>query len=183
MTYVELMALYLMLYHYTIGAGATAVFPVPYTNYVHTYTPSSQDIIARSEIYPSIEKPHQAHGEAFDTADNATPGLWTLDKGRNHIETRFADQDGYKRMCEEYSLCPRETSEATRIFLPADFTLLGCNSEFSLDKFGVLVSRSVEYPVAYGHFQVFDHLTQETTFPNKEDWTKRNTKDGQGIMP
>lgn len=128
MTYVEPLALYLMLYRYINGAGATVVFPGPYTNYIHTYTPSSQDIIARSELYLSIMKPDQAHGEAFNTADKATSAPWTLvwpkmceyfglkaegaspeDKGWKDIDKWWiAHQDDYKKKCGEYGLRPRE---------------------------------------------------------------------------
>lgn len=41
-------------------------------NYRHTYTHSSQDIIAKSEIYLSVVKPEEANGEAFNTADHDT---------------------------------------------------------------------------------------------------------------
>lgn len=78
MTYVEPLALYLMLYRYVNGPGATPVYPGSYANYVHSHTPSSQDIIARSELYLSLEKPEQAHGQAFNTADNATPAPFSI---------------------------------------------------------------------------------------------------------
>ncbi|CAI7629992.1 unnamed protein product [Penicillium palitans] len=191
MTYVEPLALYLMLYRYVNGPGATVVFPGPYANYIHTYTSSSQDIIARSELYLSVEKPDQAHGEAFNTADNPTPESWAVvwpkiceyfglnaegaspeDKGWKDIDKWWlAHQGNYKKMCEEYGLRPREISEATWIFLSAGFSFLGRNRELSLNKI-----RSVgfmeEYPIAYGYFQVFDHLAQEKIIPNKEAWTR-----------
>jgi hypothetical protein len=61
-----------MLYRYFNGPGATAVFIGSYINYIHTYTSSSQDIIARSELYLSLKKPDQAHDEAFNIADKST---------------------------------------------------------------------------------------------------------------
>ncbi len=176
-----------MLYRYVNGHGSTAVFPGPYVNYIHTYTPSSQDIIARSELYLSVEKPVQAHGEAFNTADNATPAPWTIvwpkmceyfglnaegaspeDKGWKDIDKWwFGHQEEYKKMCEEYGLCPREISETTWIFLSAGFSFLGRNRELSLDKIRS-VGFTEEYPVAYGYFRVFDHLAQEKIIPCKE---------------
>ncbi|KAJ5836186.1 hypothetical protein N7447_002212 [Penicillium robsamsonii] len=185
MTYVEPLALYLMLYRYLNGPGATVVFPGPYKNYIHTYTSSSQDIIARSELYLSVERPNQTHREAFNTAGNAIPEYWVVvwrkmceyfglnvegaspeDKGWKDIDKWwFAHQDDYKRMCEDYGLHPREISEATWIFLSAGFSFLDRNRELSLDKI-----RSVgftEYPIAYGYFQVFDHLAQENIIPKE----------------
>lgn len=190
MTYVEPLALYLTLYRRVNGPGASVVFPGPYANYIHTYTASSQDIIARSELYLSIEKPDQAHGEAFNTADNATPQSWALiwpkmceyfglkgegaspeDKGWKDIDKWwFAHQDDYKKMCEEYGLCPREIPEATWIFLSAGFSFLCRNRELSLDKIRS-VGFTEEHPVAYGYFQVFERLTQEKIIPSKQDST------------
>lgn len=189
MTYVEPLALYLMLYRYVNGPDATVVFPGSYANYIHTYTPSSQDIIARSELYLSLEKPDQAHGEAFNTADNATPAPWTVvwpkmceyfglqakgaspeDKVWKGVEKWWvAHQDDYKKMCKEYDLIPRDIPETTWMFMSAGFTFLGRNRELSLDKIRS-VGFTEEFPVAYGYFRVFDHLGQEKIIPGKENW-------------
>ncbi|KAL2784210.1 hypothetical protein BJX66DRAFT_317025 [Aspergillus keveii] len=191
MTYVEPLALYLMLYRYVNGAGATAVFPGSYNHYIHTYTPSSQDIIARSELYLSIEKPDQAHGEAFNTADNATPAPWTLvwpklceyfgltAQGASHEDNGWKDidkwwiahQDDYTRMCEEYGLRPREILPETWILLAAGFTFLGRNREMCLDKIRGL-GFTEEYPVGHGYFRVFERLVEEKILVGREDWTK-----------
>ncbi|KAJ5330339.1 hypothetical protein N7476_000122 [Penicillium atrosanguineum] len=180
-----------IIYRYLNGPSATVVFPGPYTNYIHTYTSSSQDIIARSELYLSVEKPDQAHEEAFNTADSATPAPRSLvwpkmceyfglnaegacpeDKGWKDIDKWwFAHQDDYKKMCQEYGLRPREISGATWIFLSAGFSFLGRNRELSFDKIRI-VGFTEEYPVAYGYFQVFDHLVREKIIPSKEAWTK-----------
>lgn len=191
MTYVEPIALYLMLFRYVNGPGATVVFPGPYTNYIHTYTPSSQDIIARSELFLSVEKPDQAHGEAFNTADSATPMPWTLvwpklceyfglngegaspeDKGWKDIDKWWvAHQGEYKKMCEEYGLTPREIPEATWIFLSAGFSFLGRDRELSLDKIRS-VGFTEEYPVAHGYFRVFERLVEEKILLSTEAWGK-----------
>ncbi|KAJ5106604.1 hypothetical protein N7456_003279 [Penicillium angulare] len=122
MTYVEPLALYLMLYRYVNGPGATVAFPGSYATYIHTFTPSSQDIIARSELYLSVERPDQAHGEAFNTADNESPAPWSIawpkmceyfglsgqeaspkdSTWKNIDKWWIAHQDDYKKMCEEY---------------------------------------------------------------------------------
>ncbi|KAL4934214.1 uncharacterized protein BDV17DRAFT_278540 [Aspergillus undulatus] len=171
MTYVEPLALYLMLYRYVNGPGATAVFPGPYTSYIHTHTPSSQDIIARSELFLSIEKPDQAHGEAFNIVDNATLAPYTLvwpkmceyfslsaegatpeEKGWRDIDKWWlAHQDEYKKMCEECRLRPRDISKETWIFLSAGFSFLGRDRELSLDEIRS-VGFTEEYPVADGYF-------------------------------
>ncbi|KAJ0413622.1 hypothetical protein BJY00DRAFT_296626 [Aspergillus carlsbadensis] len=191
MTYVEPMALYLMLYRYVNGPGATAVFPGSYSHYIHTCTPSSQDIIARSELYLSIEKPEQAHGEAFNTADNATPAPWTLvwpklceyfglkaqgsspeDKGWKEIDKWWiAHQDDYKKMCEDYGLRPRGILPETWILISAGFTLLDRNRELSLDKIRGL-GFTEEYPVGHGYFRVFERLVQERIILGSEEWTR-----------
>ncbi|OQE24005.1 hypothetical protein PENFLA_c010G10856 [Penicillium flavigenum] len=191
MTYVEPLALYLTLYRHVNGPGASVAFPGSYTNYTHTFTASSQDIIARSELYLSVEKPDRAHGEAFNTADNAIPASWALvwpkmceyfglrgegaspeDKGFKDIDKWwFAHQDDYKKMCKEYGLHPREIPEATWTFLSVGFGFLCRNRELSLDKIRS-VGFTEEYPVAYGYFQVFERLTHEEIIPSKEDWTE-----------
>ncbi|KAL3443741.1 hypothetical protein BJX65DRAFT_320432 [Aspergillus insuetus] len=191
MTYVEPLALYLMLYCHVNGPGATAVFLGSYNHYIHTYTPSSQDIIARSELYLSVEEPDQAHGEAFNTADNATPAPWTLvwpklcgyfglnaqgaepeDKGWKDIDKWWiAHQDDYKKMCEEYGLRPREILPETWILLSAGFTFLGRNREMCLDKIRGL-GFTEEYPAGHGYFRVFERLVEEKIVVGKECWTK-----------
>ncbi|KAJ5196062.1 hypothetical protein N7449_006541 [Penicillium cf. viridicatum] len=186
MTYVEPLALYLMLYRYLNGSGATVVFPAPYANYIHTYTSSSQDIIARSELYLSVEKPDQTHGEALNTAENATPeswavvwpkmceyfGLnaegarpedkgWTLTSGGSHTRT-------ITRRCAKSMVCtlarfPRRLGFS---FQQASASWVATR-ELSLDKIRT-VGFTEEDPIAYGYFQVFDHLAQEKIIPSKE---------------
>ena len=191
MTYVEPLALYLTLYRHVNGPGATVAFPGSYANYIHTYTASSQDIIARSELYLSIKKADQAHEEAFNTADNAAPQSWALiwptmceyfelrgesaspkDKGWKDIDKWwFTHQDQYNKMCEEYGLRPREIPEASWTFLSAGFSLLCRNRELSLDKIRS-VGFTEEYPIGYGYFQVFERLTQDKIIPSKGDWAE-----------
>ncbi|KAL2850516.1 hypothetical protein BJX68DRAFT_255204 [Aspergillus pseudodeflectus] len=191
MTYVEPLALSLMPYRYVNGPGATAIFPGSYNHYIHTYTPSPQDIIARSELYLSIEKPDQAHGEAFNIADNQTPAPWTLvwpklceyfgltaqgsspeDRGWKDIDKWWiAHADDYKRMCEEYGLRPREILPQTWILLSAGFTFLERDREMCLDKIRVLGFRE-EYPVGHGYFRVFERLVEERIIVGKESWSR-----------
>lgn len=184
MTYVEPIALYLSLYRYVNGPGARVKFPGTYRNFIHRYTPSSQDIIARSEIYLSVEKPDQAHGEAFNTADNPTPAPWSTmwplmcenfdleavpanedDKEWKGIDKWwFAHQDQYQNMCGECGLQKREIGQASWIFLMAGLTMLQRNRELSLDKIRS-VGFTEEFPVGYGYFRVFDHLRSEKIIP------------------
>ena len=188
MTYVEPLALYLTLYRHVNGLGASVVFPGSYPNYTHTFTASSQDIIARSELYLSVEKPDRGHGEAFNTADNDIPASWALvwpkmceyfglrgegpspeDKGWKDIDKWwFAHQDDYKKMCKKYGLRYREIPEATWTFLSVGLSFLCRNRELSLDKIRS-VGFTEEYPIAYGYFQVFECLSQEKIIPAKED--------------
>lgn len=76
MTFLEPIALFLALWRYVHGPGAESPFIGTLDNYVHTNTDSSQDIIAKSEIYLSTIKPDEANGEAFNTADYTTPTSW-----------------------------------------------------------------------------------------------------------
>jgi len=78
MTYVEPLALYLSLYRYINGPGASVTFPGTKKNFTYTYTDSSQDMIAKAEIYISVVKPEEANGEAFNITDTATPGPWSM---------------------------------------------------------------------------------------------------------
>ncbi|KAL4767076.1 hypothetical protein BDW60DRAFT_220823 [Aspergillus nidulans var. acristatus] len=189
MTYTEPVALYLMLYRYVNGPGATAVFPGSYINYVHSYTSSSQDIIARSELYLSLSNPDQAHGQAFNIADNATAESWVFiwpklceyfglksqgatpeDKTWKDIDKWWiAHQEDYRKMCEEYGLCCREVPEATWIFLSAGFTYFGRNREMGLEKIRN-VGFTEEFPLADGYFRVFDRLAKEKILLSREDW-------------
>lgn len=73
MTWLEPLALYLSLWRYVNGAGAEVKHIGTLVNFLLTNTESTQDIIARSEIYLSIVKPDEASGEAFNTADYSTP--------------------------------------------------------------------------------------------------------------
>ncbi|KAJ5279022.1 hypothetical protein N7478_004394 [Penicillium angulare] len=192
MTFVEPLALYLVLYRYVNGLGATVAFPGSYATYMHTFTPSSQDIIARSELYLSVEKPDQAHGEAFNTADNDTAAPWSVvwprmceyfglngqgaspeEKIWKNIDKWWiAHQDDYERMCEQYGLQLRSISEYTWMFLSVAVAMLDRNREMSLNKIRS-VGFTEEYPVADGYFKVFDHFVQEKIIPSKESWTKQ----------
>lgn len=76
MTFIEPMALFLSLWRYVKGPGAEVPAWGTEANYRHTYTHSSQDIIAKSEIYLSVVKPDEADGEAFNVADHDTPASY-----------------------------------------------------------------------------------------------------------
>lgn len=73
MTFIEPMALFLSLWRYVKGPKAEVPAWGTAAHHRHTHTNSSQDIIARSEIYLSVVKPDEADGEAFNTADYDTP--------------------------------------------------------------------------------------------------------------
>ncbi|KAJ5271023.1 hypothetical protein N7505_006781 [Penicillium chrysogenum] len=150
MTYVEPLALYLALYRHVNGLGASVVFPGSYPNYTHTFTASSQDIIARSELYLD-------EGPSPEDKDWKDIDKWW-----------FAHQDDYKKMCKKYGLRPREIPEATWTFLSVGLSFLCRNRELSLDKIRS-VGFTEEYPVAYGYFQVFERLTQEKIIHTKEN--------------
>jgi hypothetical protein len=72
MTWLEPLALYLSLWRYVNGSGAQIPHIGTMENWLFTYTESTQDIIARSEIYLSVVKPDEANNEAFNTADYST---------------------------------------------------------------------------------------------------------------
>jgi hypothetical protein len=76
MTFLEPQALFLALWRYVYGHGAEVPFLGTDANYKHLNTDSSHDVMARSEIYLSVTKPQEAHGEAFNIADYATPTSW-----------------------------------------------------------------------------------------------------------
>ncbi|KAL3461854.1 hypothetical protein BJX64DRAFT_277636 [Aspergillus heterothallicus] len=190
MTYVEPLALYLSLYRYVNGSGATVPFPGTKKNFVYTYTDSSQDIITRAEIYLSVIKPEAANGEAFNIADTATPGPWSVkwpvlaqyfglkgtgpglhgESGWGDIDKWWAEhQSEYKKMCEEYGLKERTIEDATWIFVKAGLTLLDRNREMSLDKIRN-VGFMEELPVGQGHIRTFDRIASENIIPPRSAW-------------
>ncbi|KAL2801595.1 hypothetical protein BJX63DRAFT_442177 [Aspergillus granulosus] len=166
MTYVEPLALYLSLYRYINGPGATVPFPGTKKNFVYTYTDSSQDIITRAEIYLSVMQPEAANGEAFSIADTATPGPWSAKwpilaenfglKGTGpgeHGESGW----GYRQvMCEEYGLKQRTIEDATWVFVKAD-----------------AVGFTEELPVGQGHINTFDRIAVEKIIPPKSAWVPK----------
>ncbi|KAH0428099.1 3-oxo-Delta(4, 5)-steroid 5-beta-reductase-like protein [Colletotrichum camelliae] len=151
MTFLEPIALFLALWRYVHGPGAESPFIGTLDNYVHTNTDSSQDIIAKSEIYLSTIKPDEANGEAFNTADYTTPTSWVTRwpatvsyfglKGTppdpSQTATTFPvdkwweeHQEDYKCMCAEYGLRHRDIPAMTWVFtLVAGYTLLHRNRE------------------------------------------------------
>ncbi|KAK1458594.1 SirQ [Colletotrichum cuscutae] len=163
MTFLEPIALFLALWRYVHGPGAEIKFIGTATNYTHTNTDSSQDIIAKSHIYLSTVKPEGLNGEAFNTADNATPVSWVerwpvmVDyfglQGTPPVEgaqTTFPvekwweeHQDDYKRMCAEYGLKHRDIPAASWIFTMGTtagdsvVTTVQWNSEISSEALGV----------------------------------------------
>ncbi|KAI9373898.1 hypothetical protein BJX61DRAFT_551884 [Aspergillus egyptiacus] len=189
MTYVEPLALYLALYRYVNGPGARVSFPGTKTNFVYTYTDSSQDIIARSEIYLSVEKPEEANGEGFNIADTATPGPWSVKwpilAGYFGLEGIGPGQDGwgeidkwwdahqaaYQKMCDEYGLKKRSIEPATWVFVKAGLVLLDRDREMSLDKIRKL-GFTEELPVGQGHCLAFDQMAAEKVIPCRNSWSQ-----------
>lgn len=76
MSFLEPIALFLSVWRYVHGPGAEIKFVGTSATYRHTNTDSSQDTIARSEIYLSVSAPAEADGEAFNTADYTVPNSW-----------------------------------------------------------------------------------------------------------
>ncbi|KAL4806072.1 hypothetical protein BDV18DRAFT_160140 [Aspergillus unguis] len=186
MTYVEPVGLYLALYRYIHGAGAKVPFPGTYKNWGYTFTDSSQDIIARSEIYLSICKPEESHGEAFNTADTATPRPWSIKwailakyfglEGTGPEADKWGELDTwwnehqaeYQGMCDAYGLQKRSIGESTWVFVRAGFTLLDRNREMSLDKIRS-VGFNEEVPVGQGYYWAFDQMAAERIIPGYEN--------------
>ncbi|PYH89335.1 hypothetical protein BO71DRAFT_423085 [Aspergillus ellipticus CBS 707.79] len=185
MTTVEPIALYLALYRYVHGPGATVAFPGTPKNYTYTYTDSSQDIMSRAEIYLSVVRPNKANGEAFNIADTATPGPWSVKwpilaeyfglKSTGPVQKEYTEidewwndhQKDYGRMCQEYGLQRRDIGPETWVFVGAGFKLLDRNREFSLDKIrrlGFIEERSV----GHGHLLAFDRLVEARVIPSRE---------------
>ncbi|KAL2785629.1 hypothetical protein BJX66DRAFT_314465 [Aspergillus keveii] len=191
MTYVEPLALYLSLYRYVHGPGAVVPFPGTQKNFVYTYTDSSQDIITRAEIYLSVVKPEAANGEAFNIADTATqgpwsvkwpilagyfdlkgtgPGAWAEKGGWGEIDVWWNEhQVAYVKMCAEFGLQKRTIEAATWIFVKAGLTLLDRNREMSLDKIRK-VGFTEELLVGEGHLRTFDRIAAEGIIPPRSAW-------------
>ncbi|KUI65838.1 3-oxo-Delta(4,5)-steroid 5-beta-reductase [Cytospora mali] len=187
MTYIEPLALYLALYRFVHGPGAVVKFPGTKSNFTYTYTDSSQDMIARAEIFLSVQRPGEADGEAFNIADTATPGPWSVkwpvlaeyfglkaagpgDKGWEGIDDWwFEHQDEYQKMCDRFGLKRRNITRETWVFLKCGFTLLDINREMSLDKIRS-VGFTEEKKVGEGHRLGFDRMAALKILPSKEDW-------------
>lgn len=181
----EPLSLYLALYRYLEGHGATVQFPGTQRNYLHTYTDVSPDTIARSEIYLSITKPEEAHGEAFNIADTDKPGSWGAKwssiceyfglKGGDPDNTGWKDIDqwwydhlnDYERMCNEYGLEKREISPTTWNLVKIGHTLIDRNREFSLDKIRNL-GFTETYAVGFSYFRVFESLERKKAIPPRD---------------
>lgn len=185
MTYVEPLALYLALSRYVNGAGADITFPGTKANFTYTYTDSSQDVISKAEIYLSVVNPEAANGEAFNIADTAKPGPWSVkwpilakyfglrgtgpgEKGWEEIDVWWEEhQEEYKKMCAEYGLQHRQIPEATWIFVKAGLTLLDRNREMSLDKIRS-VGFTEENPVGHSHYTAFDRIAEAKIIPSRD---------------
>ncbi|PLB44203.1 hypothetical protein P170DRAFT_416668 [Aspergillus steynii IBT 23096] len=185
MTYVEPLALYLALYRYVNGPGSRVQFPGSHKSYTYTFTDSSQDIISKSEIYLSVVKPEQAHGEGFNIADTETPGPWSVkwplladhfgleaagpsDEGWVEIDKWWQEHaEDYKRMCAEYGLQYRVIGEAAWIFCKVGFTMLHRNRELSLQKIRGL-GFTEEIPVGQSYIDTFEHMARERILPPSE---------------
>jgi len=188
MTFLEPVALFLSLWRYVNGPNAEVPFIGTGPNYRHTNTDSSQDTIAKSEIYLSVVKPDEANGEAFNTADYTTPTSWIERwpimvsyfglKGTPPIEpaetTYPADkwwnehQDDYKRMCAEYGLRERQIPPESWIFtLVAGYSYLQRDRQMSLDKIRSL-GFNEELQVGEGHFIGFGRMVAANIIPKPE---------------
>ncbi|KAK1718923.1 hypothetical protein BDP67DRAFT_393633 [Colletotrichum lupini] len=188
MTFLEPTALFLALWRYVHGPGAEIKFIGTATNYTHTNTDSSQDIIAKSHIYLSTVKPEESNGEAFNTADNATPVSWVerwpvmVDyfglQGTPPVEgaqTTFPvekwweeHQGDYKRMCAEYGLKHRDIPAASWIFtMGVGFSLLQRNRAMCLDKIRS-VGFKEELGMTEGYLIAFDRMVAANILPPRK---------------
>lgn len=186
MTYIEPCALYLALYRFIHGPGAVVKFPGTVASFKYSYTDSSQDVIARAEIFLSVQKPGEANGEAFNIADTATPGPWSVkwsilaayfglegagpgELGWEGIDDWwFAHQDEYQKMCDRFGLEKRNMTREAWVFLKCGFTMLDRNREMSLDKIRSL-GFVEEKKVGEGHIIAFDRMAAAKVLPSKED--------------
>ncbi|KAL5336870.1 hypothetical protein BJX70DRAFT_371360 [Aspergillus crustosus] len=188
---------YLALYRFVHGAGSKVSFPGTAQNFVYTFTESSQDIIARSEIYLSVTKPNEAHGEGFNIADTATPASWSVKwpilaeyfglegagpverntDGENESGAEWGELDKwwdehqhqYLRFRNEYGLRERVIDRATWMFVKGGFVLLDRDRELSLDKIRGL-GFTEEWPAGKGHYLAFDQMAAEKIFPGRDCW-------------
>lgn len=187
MTYCEPLALFLSLYHYVNSPGATIPFPGGRKNFEHTHTESTQDIIAKAEIYLSVVKPEEANGEAFNIGDEETPASWSIkwpiitgyfglkgvgpsedEKLWVELDTWWNDHEkDYERMCEEFGLQRRKISPESWTFLKAVFTILDRNHEVTLQKIRSL-GFVEELQVGEGHLIVFDRIAEVKVIPSRE---------------
>ncbi|KAL4788521.1 hypothetical protein BJX76DRAFT_353270 [Aspergillus varians] len=191
MTYIEPLVLYLTLYHYVNGPGATAVFQDPtqttstrirhprkILSPVRSSTFLSRSRTRRTERHltrPTLPPPRLvpsygprcAHAVVImlkAQAPRTRAGrTWTIGGSRTRTTTR--------RCAKRYGLRLREIFEGTWIFLSAGLSFLGRNREMSLDKIRS-VGLSEEHPVASGYFRIFDHLAREKIIPGADAWTK-----------
>lgn len=140
--------------------------------------------MTKAEIYLSVVKPAEANGEAFNIADTATPGPWSVKwlmlteyfglNGTGPIVDGWGgidqwwneNQDDYQKMCERYGLQRREISESAWIFFKAGFIMLNRNRELSLDKIRSIGFKE-ELPVGQGHYVALDRMRDERILPPK----------------
>ncbi|KAH8421694.1 3-oxo-Delta-4 [Colletotrichum scovillei] len=188
MTFLEPTALFLALWRFVHGLGAEIKFIGTAANYTHTNTDSSQDTIAKSHIYLSTMKPEESNGEAFNTADNATPVSWVerwpvmVDyfglQGTPPVEgaqTTFPvekwweeHQDDYKRMCAEYGLKHRDIPAASWIFtMGVGFSLLQRNRAMCLDKIRSIGFKE-ELGMTEGYLIAFDRMVAANILPPRK---------------
>lgn len=185
----EPIALYLALYRFVHGPGAVVPFPGTQGSFEVTYTDSSQDIIARAEIYLSVEKPDEAHGEAFNIADTATPGPWKVkwpilasyfglegglprdnSDGWNELERWWdAHQEEYQERRRTFGLQERVLSRGMRAIAKFSIVTLDKNREFSLDKIRGL-GFAEEEKVGHGHIVALDRMAARKIIPSKWEW-------------
>jgi hypothetical protein len=184
MTFVEPLALYLALYRFVNGPGASVMFPGTKTNFTYTFTDSSQDLISKSEIYLSVVQPDQANGEAFNIADTDLPGSWSVKwpilaeyfglKGTGPGETGWVDleewwkehQNDYRRMCQTYCLEHRDLPPSSWVFIKVGFTLLDRNREMSLDKIRG-VGFKEEIPAGEGYIVALERIAEAKLIPSQ----------------
>lgn len=184
MNLLEPVALYLALYRFVHGPGATVPFPGSLKSFAYTHTDTSQDIMTKAEIYLSVVKPTEANNEAFNVADTATPGPWSVKwpmlagyfelKGTCPSTDEWGGidqwwnehQEDYQKMCEMYGLQRREISESAWIFSKVSLTMLNHNRELSLDKIRS-IGFTEELPVGQGHYVTVDRMVNERILPPK----------------
>lgn len=185
------LALYFSLYRYVHGANAKVRFLGASSGWSAKHADTSQEILARSEIYISLQPSEKIHQQAFNISDHTEPTSWSykwpklasyfdlVGIGPDDEETAAQPEPAdpgkwwelhgheYPKFVQEKGLQTRGVTDGDWNFLRFITILFNFDRPYDLEKIRNL-GFTEEYAPEESYFRAFDKMAKEKLIPGKD---------------